>query len=334
MPQITPVALKTRVAQTIKSFLSDQPSYMFYGKHVSDGSDAAAELIYDNVATAQNVFDNMIEGTKVTSADLSYLIPNIPWQSGTVYPCYTQAVTGPVHVVVLAGSDYRVYKCISNNSGAPSTAAPATTSPLPATTTDGYVWLYMGTITQAQRNKFETPKYVPFEPDATVVAQALTRPSSLDRVDVVSGGLGWTNSFAGSFRAADVAYGTTSFGLVENAPGVAGFFVPGVIKITEPGSPIEGQFRTITGYAAGRILTIASPFTAMPQAGDSFEISPLVSITSSNAGAAVPAVGRALVSNTGTITSVEILQPGANLFNCTATALANAAVGVSAPATL
>lgn len=331
MPQLTTIALKTTVAETIMSFLSSQSSYMFYGKHIPSADDTAADPVFDDVATAHTVYQNMVEGTKITADDITFMIPNIQWQSGTVYPCYTPTTASPIHVVVLVGVDYQVYKCIYNNGGVPSTATPSGTLTVPITSADGYVWKYMGTITQADRNKFETAKYVPFTANPAVTAAAL--PSALDRVDVLNGGAGWTNVFSGTFRAADITHGTTTFGLIETAPATAGFFVPCVIKITTPGSPIEGEYRLITGYTSGRLLTVNSAFSSLPQAGDTFVISPFVSVVSTN-GSATNAFARAIVGPTGVITGVEVLDQGANLFNTAATALANNVVGVTVPAVL
>jgi hypothetical protein len=331
MAQITTVALKTTVADTIMSFLTTQPSYLFYGKHTASENDTRASDLFDNAALKNDLYKNMIEGAKISGANVSRMIANIPWQSGKVFPCYTPQDTSaaPIHVLVVSGVDYLVYKCISNNNGAISTFPPSGTLLTVITTPDGYVWKYMGTISQAQRSAFETDKYVPYKQDAVVVAGAV--PSALDRVEIVSGGFGYRNSYKGTFRAIDLVYGTVSFQLGETAHAIANMFVPCVIMITTPGSPIERQYRTVTGYTSGRLLTVALPFSQMPVPGDTYEVTPRVLITSTNP-KSIPAFARAIIGPTGTITNVEVLSPGANLLEAKAFVDADPVVGIQATA--
>ena len=58
-------------------------------------------------------------------------------------------------------SDYNVYKVISNNNGAQSTVMPTGTSTNILTTTDGYKWKFMYSISASDVIKFVTSDFIP-----------------------------------------------------------------------------------------------------------------------------------------------------------------------------
>ena len=67
----------------------------------------------------------------------------------------------PFYVVT---DQLNVYKCLGNNNGGVSTIKPSSTSPAnttPAAETDGYIWKYMYTISDADSDKFLTTNWMP-----------------------------------------------------------------------------------------------------------------------------------------------------------------------------
>ena len=75
----------------------------------------------------------VIFGNKVTQSDIRYMFDINAWNSGTVYDAYDDREdisTLNMYVTVLDGTinegSYKVYKCLGNNGGTASVAAPST----------------------------------------------------------------------------------------------------------------------------------------------------------------------------------------------------------------
>lgn len=121
--------------------------------------------------TIQNIdydeWQTMIGAKKVGAADVRFMVPRINWTTGTVYSEYNPDAielprSTPGHYVLSDDSGvYKVYKCISNNGDAASTDQPTSTSAAIFTTSDGYNWKYMYTITTADAVKFLSPQFMP-----------------------------------------------------------------------------------------------------------------------------------------------------------------------------
>lgn len=132
----------------------------------------------DNQEAAFNIYDQMLGLKKVSASDIRGVIKNNTWQSGTIYDIYrhdygtevaaNQYTTGLNSEIKLyetnyyvVTSEFRVYKCLNNNNAVASTEEPSSTSSAPFTTTDGYVWKYMYSVTASDFEKFKTDDYIP-----------------------------------------------------------------------------------------------------------------------------------------------------------------------------
>lgn len=163
--------------------------YVFAGRPYAwsnDSSPPAANSSLNQIQ--QSVYDDMMFGKLLTSADLSPLIPRYDWTSGTVYAVYNQddvdLYSKQFYVVT---DQYQVYKCIYNNFGVASTVKPTLTSSTGTFSTgDGYIWKYMYTIDAAANTKFTSSTYVPVATDASV--QSNTIPGSIDAIVITNGG--------------------------------------------------------------------------------------------------------------------------------------------------
>ena len=89
-----------------------------------------------------------------------------------------------------------IYKCLSNNSGAPSTIMPNSTSPERFTTSDGYVWKLIAVVPEPVALQFNNSAYVPVrtltEPlvgyEVQFASQETAIAGTVDRIDVVQPG--------------------------------------------------------------------------------------------------------------------------------------------------
>jgi len=112
-----------------------------------------------------------------------------------VAPNYARNLKNARFFVLGDTTNYRVYLCLGNNGGSTvSTVNPSNTatpeSPLPFTTSDGYIWQYIGTIPKSSRTDFITTQWMatPVLPSTTVAVNGIVAS-----IQVVSGGYGYTS---------------------------------------------------------------------------------------------------------------------------------------------
>lgn len=117
--------------------------------------DALPPASEDTNESEINFWQNAIAHKKINREDVSIVIPRYDWTIGTVYQPYRPNVDlfnldSPYVFYVLVDEE-RVYKCIDNNYGAPSTIAPSHTDTDVKVLSDGYRWKYMYSITESNR---------------------------------------------------------------------------------------------------------------------------------------------------------------------------------------
>ena len=125
----------------------------------NDGTDTSPPTPVDSVGSVEYyVYDDILSAKKVTSSDVSLVIPRRNWTTGTVYDYYRHdygeinsagntittdsgASTLLDGLIYVMNSSFDVYKVIDNNGGAASTTEPTgnkTTSVF--STADSYKW--------------------------------------------------------------------------------------------------------------------------------------------------------------------------------------------------
>jgi hypothetical protein len=156
----------------------------------------------------------MLAAKRITSSDISYVIPRRNWTAGTVYDYYrhdygnritgtTTTQTGDSGAASLwdatfyvLTSTYQVFKCLDNNGGAAVTSgnepsvAEGTTTIL--TTGDGYKWKYMYTLTAAQQTNFLSTDFMPVSTNTTISNAAVD--GGIDIVKVKTGGSSFSST--------------------------------------------------------------------------------------------------------------------------------------------
>ena len=180
----------------------------------NEGSDSSPIASPDSVDAEFYTFDDAIAAKKITSSNVSYVIPRRNWTTGTVYDYYRhdygRRITGTTttqtsnsgasnlwdstfYVYSSAGN---VYKCLDNNSGANSTVEPTGTSNSVLSTADGYKWKYMYTLSASQQVNFLSTDFMAVATNSTVSAAATN--GALDVIKIKTGGTGYTTSGAAS----------------------------------------------------------------------------------------------------------------------------------------
>ena len=180
------------------------------GRTEYQGTDTAAPTPIDSIQDEFYSFDDFLAAKRVTSSDVSFVIPRRNWTTGTVYDYYRHDygnfVTGSSSSVQTANSgatalydatfyvmnsNYDVYKCLDNNSDANSTVEPTGTSNSILSTADGYKWKYMYSLTAAQRQNFLSTDFIAVATNSTVSAAAVD--GAVNVVKIKTAGSGGAN---------------------------------------------------------------------------------------------------------------------------------------------
>lgn len=193
----------------------------------NQGTDSTAITPADSVIEEFNTFDDLLAVKKITSSDVSYVIPRRNWITSTVYDYYRHdygnRITGTTSIqtansgattlfdatfyVLTAARN--VYKCLDNNGNAASTVEPTGTSTSVLTTADGYKWKYMYTLSATQQANFLSTDFMAVETNSTVSSAAVD--GAINIVKIKSAGTGGSNgTYTGIAVRGDGSSGTVS----------------------------------------------------------------------------------------------------------------------------
>lgn len=208
MPSTSFIDLRINTAEQFKESISEPAPntkiYLAIGKSDAWANDNDPIAANSSISTVYEVWQNMIGGKRIVGSDIMHIIPRVNWTANSTYVAYDHTnydlfnTANPFYVVT---SQNAVYKCIANNNNSLSTVEPTSfNTDAPVTTSDGYIWKYMYTISSSELLRFTTEDYVPVK---TIVhddgsqqwdVQLNARPGSIEYIKVVSGGSGYTNS--------------------------------------------------------------------------------------------------------------------------------------------
>jgi len=212
----------------------------------NEGTDASPLTPVDSVQDEFYYFDDLLAAKRVTSSDVSYVIPRRNWTTGTVYDYYRHdygnRITGTTttqtsdsgastlwdSTFYVLNSNFNVYKCLDNNSGANSTVEPTGTSTSILTTGDGYKWKYMYSLTASEQTNFLSTDFMHVSTDSTVSSAATD--GAINIVKIKSAGTGGTDG--------------THTGIVIRGDGSSG-----TVSVTISGGAITGV--TVTNAGSG-----------------------------------------------------------------------------------
>jgi hypothetical protein len=216
--------------------------------------------------------------------------------------------------------DKRVYKCLFNNYGAPSTVEPtATLATGDFKTSDGYIWKYMYTISSLQNKKFTSVNSMPVIPDYYVPQYATEGAIHVVVVDSEGNGYEAANGYC------DVAVSSTLIKLANSGPSsISGAYNLSTMYITAGTG--QGDRSIISNYVvntSGKYVTTTSALNSIDSTSF-YKISPTVNIVGDGTGAFAISSVNAI---TGAISSIEVIDHGQNYHYATATIIANTLFG-------
>lgn len=291
--------------------------YVFVAKHtpfINDNNPPTPED--DERTTLFRIYKDLLYGKKVDAADVAFVIKKSEWVTNTVYDQYVHDennFTKNFFVATPGSSDsYDVFKCISNNRGAPSTYYPRLSETSASDnfyeTVDGYQWKYMYSITESQWEKFSTTNFMPAFTNSDVAGNTIN--GTIDFVQVTYSGSGY-NMFTEGLVQDVVTIGVDQFITIEpNSSTTTDFYKNCAIRI-------GNELRIVAEYVVTgtlRRVKVDTPFTVTPTTSDFYYISPLISISGVCCGDGVGFKARALVnaSAANSIYKVEIVDRGNN----------------------
>lgn len=242
--------LKTSLIEALyNEILTNSNSYYYFlGRTLPYNEGDTVETPDVTAAYEAKTRDDIIFMKKVTSADVSYIIPRYDWVSGNVYDMYDDAInaTNPSDsgAVSLETSnfyamtpDFHIYKCINNNNGGASTVQPYGTSYKLLTLSDGYTWKYMYTVPISSQNKFMSLYDIPV---TTAIKNQYYSRGSITSATV--------NAYGTGYSVGDTLV-VTGNGYLESSP-----IKVSSIAINTPGS----------GYDSPPTITFADAYTNKP----------------------------------------------------------------------
>ena len=177
----------------------------------NEGLDTSPITPADSVDSEFYTFDDTLAAKKITSSDVSYVIPRRNWTSGTVYDIYRhdygRRITGTTTTQTSASgasnlydatfyvinSNNDVYKCIDNNGGGTSTSEPTSLGTSIFDPGDGYRWKYMYSLTASEVTNFLSTDFMHVSTDTATVQPAAIN-GALDTVKIKTAGSGYTVS--------------------------------------------------------------------------------------------------------------------------------------------
>lgn len=115
---------------------------------------------------------NIMLSKLVGPSDVCHLVKRIDWISGTVYSSYddnyssanpsvNDATTLSDSNFYVITTDLKVFKCIDNNGGMPSTVMPVSDSTSTVETSDSYRWKFMFQVSASDETRFLDSSHIP-----------------------------------------------------------------------------------------------------------------------------------------------------------------------------
>ena len=283
-----------------------------------------------------DIWRDMMSLKKFQPSDVSHVALRYNWTTNTLYSEYDNLDINLYNKqFYVFTDDRRVYKCIDNNRGANSTVKPTTTdSSNIESTSDGYRWKYLYTVSSGENLKFVNSTYIPVKTltandgSAQWSVQQNASNGAINHIKILANGtnyLSTTNTFL-------AVTNSTWFRVKSDASTIENSYVGSGIFISAGlGS---GQLRKIVKYwSANNTLVVNTAFTITPNTTSRYIISPLVTIRG-DSGTTTVSRATAYVSNTfgGQVRKVTIISPGRSYSSANVTISANSNHGRSAAA--
>ena len=211
MANITSAAfidLRINNAEQFKESVSEASSnttlYFAFGKTDPWANDSSPTSANSSISSKYEIWNNMIGAKRILGGNMMHAIRRHNWTSNTIYTAYdhmSDKLYDANTIFYVMNSGFSVYKCLSNNTSQPSTVEPTSVNPaISSTTSDGYIWKYMYTISDSEQLRFMTDDYIPIktlkENDGSLQWQVQTQAinGTIESIYIANSGMNYTNS--------------------------------------------------------------------------------------------------------------------------------------------
>lgn len=205
----SPVAVLPITGQTISV------TYAFISRVDPWSSDINPDQPLQTQAYLKSVFKNIFVLKKVTTNDISPVIPRVDWTANTVYTYYSDTIdmftedqAGILNINFYARNSYdQVFKCLWNNNGAPSTVMPFFQPGTYGSNyifqgADGYKWKYIYTVNAGLKRTFMDNNWMPVPVGQNTPGPVLNIngvetgawAGDIEVINVTNGGSGYSNT--------------------------------------------------------------------------------------------------------------------------------------------
>lgn len=333
MAEILTTTLKNDVTRMFYQEILDND---FYFAVSSTTTAALTRLDAVNSLQSKNNFkEEIVFGKKVFDSDVKFMIKYYPWQKDAVYSQYDDSINlEGVNFYSVVGptnndsGDYRVYKCLSNNNGGASTTPPnydPTFENQIYRMPDGYVWKFMYYLTEQQFEAYNASGFIPLTGTFDI------NPDLAGNANNIITGSTVSDIFVENFIDNN-GYPFVGNGIVAGPPGNDSTILLSSAELVETGNYYSGMtiylntptnvaytyvivtydYNILTDKATVKVIGDPSGDGVIINSG--FKILPTVKIEGDGKNAvAIPRVVN------GRITNIELLNPGEDYNNITAT---------------
>ena len=314
--------------------------YCVLGRSNAWENDPLPETIQDTDEYLRyKIHREFIGAKKIENSGCSHITTRYDWTSGTVYSMYRDTDDDVYDRATWVMTDeFNVYKCLYNNKGAASTIKPSGFSTLAFTTSDGYTWQYLYSVSLGEADKFLTPSHMPvktistgdgsIESDRQLAVQNAAVNGSIQIVETVNVGSGYNYVANGVVEAG----GRDTLKLSAagaNPPSPIDNFYNGesVYVISGTGA---GQLRRVIDYSGStKTLTVNTAFSTTCNTDSRVIVSPTITIIGDGQGA--KAYSR-VDTSTGSISNVSVIAVGTDYTNAKVLVTSNSIHGSGATA--
>jgi hypothetical protein len=290
-------------------------------------SSTANTTVVNSEKSKKEFLEKTIFGKKITTQEVFYMIKNYPWEIDTIYDQYDDSldmsnkkfytVVYPVNNEV---GDYRVYKCLFNNSGAKSSIPPnysESQADQIYRLGDGYVWKYLFNISELEFDAYNTRGYIPIMSPESNTAVQTSSISQIVVTNTTNKGYekveGFVFQVATETGEAVITASSGTLNAIENYYTGYTFYVTSVLGTDSRSYTVDTYTYDPVTKRAVITLTEAADYAILTGAA-SYKLLPRIEIRGDGTGA----TGIAEVSASGSITSVTMLNKGSGYKNVTA----------------
>jgi hypothetical protein len=194
MPNLVTNQFKIVNAKNFIAQFSDSNNslYLFLAKPSIWSTES--ELPNDPVDTQPsyfNIWDEMISLKKINPVNIVSVVKRINWVRNSVYAEYSHDDANLyLKNYYVINREYDVYKCIDNAKETESTIEPTGKSLNIFSTSDGYKWKYLYTVSTSDRLKFLTDNWMPVRLNEDVAAVA--KDGAIENIKIINGGIDYS----------------------------------------------------------------------------------------------------------------------------------------------